>query len=1674
MMITIVVGILILAGSWAHLSSDDEYAALPSAFLSVFDYAFADVPGVLDLTVAGNIGDNSRLRLEGASGIAIFESGGTTYAAVASHDDDGVQIIRLKNPNNPVAVGKISDTAALELGGAYGIVIFESGGTPHAAVAGYYDAGVQIINLANPARPTGVGSINDTDSYELFGAYDITTFKSGGTPYVAVTSYIDDGVQIINITDPANPVAAGSISDTADLELDAAFDIAIFNSGTATYAAVASYLDDGVQIINITDPANPVAAGSIDDTADLELDGAHSIVIFESGIDTYAAVASYTDDGVQIINITDPDNPVAAGSIDDTASLELNGASSIIIFESGTTTYAAVASYIDDGVQILDITDPYNLVAAGKISDTSGRELNGARMITTFESGGATYLAVTAAIDDGVQILGINHRPAVNASPDQTVDEGDTITLSGTASDSDGDTLTYSWTHDSALDIPFNATSPVITFAAPQVNANTTITFTLTAGDDTYTSSDSLILTITDVPAIDPPATAFVTTWQTTGADEEITIPVGGASGTYTVDWGDGITSVNVTGNQTHTYDDAGTYTISISGDFTRIVLSGNSTNAQKLQSIEQWGDARWDSMRSAFYGASNMVYNATDAPDLSAVTDMHEMFYRASSFDGDLSDWNTSSVTDMSHMFYRASSFDGDLSDWNTSSVTDMSHMFYRASSFDGDLSDWNTSSVTNMSHMFEDASSFNRPLSKWDVSKVTDMSHMFEDASSFNRALSKWDVSSVTNMSNMFDGASSFNRPLSNWDVSKVTDMSYMFARTSFDGDLSNWNVSKVTDMAGMFAFANSFNRDLSDWDVSSVTNMDSMFDDAGSFNGDISGWNVSKVTNMSEMFYNADSFNSDLSNWDASSVTNMYRMFLRASSFNSDISNWDVSSVNNMGSMFYQANRFKQNLGNWYIVPGSTSIGYDEAPGVVGRINAQNSYLNGQNPAYGIGSGGDSDSFEISGDKLRLKAVPTKSLYDVSVTATGDFGRSNSKTVTVAVTGIPSTLPPTVDAGTNQTVVEGQTVTLNGTATDINGDPLIYSWTHDSSLTIPLANSTSPSTTFAAPAVDADTDITFTLTVNDGTVADSLVVTVTDVPIVNSPPVADAGLDQTVQEGQTVTLNGTATDSDGDDLTYAWSHDSTMEITFNASSPATTFVAPLVSNDTAITFTLTVNDGTANSTDTVLVTVSDVPNDTDFVTTWETILPDDSITIPARGTYAIDWGDGTVNARVTGDQTHTYADAGNHTVRISDGITAIYLNDHADASKLRSIDQWGDAEWGSMYSSFRGASNVILHATDAPDLSRVTDARYMFMNAHSFDGDLSGWDVSRVADMDGMFWNATSFDSDLSDWDVSSVTDMYGMFASASSFDGDVSDWDVSSVTDMANMFNRASSFDSDLSDWDVSRVTDMYAMFALASSFDGDVSDWDVSSVTDMADMFRSTQFFNSDISGWNISDTTRITTMLYRAEAFDQNLGPWYIVLDDDAIQGSDVPGTVGSISTRNPHLDSQNPEYGIGPGGDSDYFEISGNVLSMLSVPDGDAGPYTVDITSTGDYGTDNSRTYEISVTEGANSTSSAAPSDPRDVGEITLSSTESGTIQITWDAPGETPRDYRVSWAKAGENFLPKSDRAGNAFTTSPGHTVTGLDEGEEYKVKVRARYNGGGPGDWSDIVTITVARTE
>ena len=298
-----------------------------------------------------------------------------------------------------------------------------------------------------------------------------------------------------------------------------------------------------------------------------------------------------------------------------------------------------------------------------------------------------------------------------------------------------------------------------------------------------------------------------------------------------------------------------------------------------------------------------------------SGITDMSSLFVN-SSFNGDISSWDTSNVTDMRWMFQNATSFNQSLNNWDVSNVLNMEFMFNNASSFNQPLNNWNVSNVMDMKGMFRYASQFNQPLDNWDVSNVTNMNEMFRN-SSFNQPLNNWNVSNVVDMGAMFNWATSFNQPLNTWNVSNVTNMTLMFAvATSFNQDINNWNVSNVNSMQQMFNNANSFSQPLNNWDVSSVTNMVDMFRQASSFNLPLDNWDVSNVLTMLRMFENATSFNQPLDNWNVSNVTNMSEMFRGASSFNQALNNWNVSNVTNMNGMFLEATTFDQALNGWNV--------------------------------------------------------------------------------------------------------------------------------------------------------------------------------------------------------------------------------------------------------------------------------------------------------------------------------------------------------------------------------------------------------------------------------------------------------------------------------------------------------------------------------------------------------------------------------------------------------------------------------------------------------------------------------------------------------------------------------------------------------------------------------------
>ena len=235
-----------------------------------------------------------------------------------------------------------------------------------------------------------------------------------------------------------------------------------------------------------------------------------------------------------------------------------------------------------------------------------------------------------------------------------------------------------------------------------------------------------------------------------------------------------------------------------------------------------------------------------------------------------------------------------------------------------------------------------------------------------------------------------------------------------------------------------------------------------------------------------------------------------------------------------------------------------------------------------------------------------APDKNGYvDFQLTVTDNGGLTDTATIriTVQTEVVDTNDPPEANAGSDQTVTEGQTVILDSSAsTDADGSIASREWTQTGGIpTVTLPNPAAIKPVFTAPDVSAPTVLTFMLTVTDNegaTDTDTITVTVNDdstpPPKQNVAPSADAGEDQSVKEGVTVVLDSTgSTDADGTIASRIWNQTggTPAVILSNSGAIKPTFTAPDVDSSTVLTFSLVVTDdeGATSSADTVQVTIT-----------------------------------------------------------------------------------------------------------------------------------------------------------------------------------------------------------------------------------------------------------------------------------------------------------------------------------------------------------------------------------------------------------------------------------------------------------------------------------------------------
>ncbi|MYH04665.1 MAG: hypothetical protein F4140_07370 [Cenarchaeum sp. SB0675_bin_21] len=367
----------------------DRPAAIAISEISGGTYAvtthFFGVMQIINITDPANpatvadIIDNSywinqgRVALDEEFNISVSETSTGTYMHAPTEDGRGVRIINVTGMAAPTLVAELPDGVSVfgELGWPWVVSVSHVSGGTYAVVAKGHDDGVQIINITDPSAPAIVnGTFEITNGFtHLYGATGVEIAEISGRMYAVVASIRDNGLQIVDITDPASPISTAAVTDGVDgfTALSGAFEVSVWGVSNRTYAAVASVYDSGLQIVDITDPANPFPVVDITDITDpvsggyTTLRGTFDVTVFETSGRTYAVAASIRDNSLQIFDITNPSAPAPVINItddlDEFAGLTVTG---IEIAEIDSRTYVVIASEDYGSVQIIDITDPAN------------------------------------------------------------------------------------------------------------------------------------------------------------------------------------------------------------------------------------------------------------------------------------------------------------------------------------------------------------------------------------------------------------------------------------------------------------------------------------------------------------------------------------------------------------------------------------------------------------------------------------------------------------------------------------------------------------------------------------------------------------------------------------------------------------------------------------------------------------------------------------------------------------------------------------------------------------------------------------------------------------------------------------------------------------------------------------------------------------------------------------------------------------------------------------------------------------------------------------------------------------------------------------------------------------------------------------------------------------------
>ena len=211
-----------------------------------------------------------------------------------------------------------------------------------------------------------------------------------------------------------------------------------------------------------------------------------------------------------------------------------------------------------------------------------------------------------------------------------------------------------------------------------------------------------------------------------------------------------------------------------------------------------------------------------------------------------------------------------------------------------------------------------------------------------------------------------------------------------------------------------------------------------------------------------------------------------------------------------------------------------------------------------------------------------------YSVTFTAS-DGSFSDEETIIITVVNVNR--EPVLSQIDNQSLNEGESLTIPITSTDPDGDNITLSTTTLPSNATFTDNSDGTGTLSFSPDFTQSKEYTIIFTASDGDLSDDETITITVIGV-NQPPVLSPIGNQSLNEGESLTIPITSTDPDGDNITLSTTTlPSNATFTDNSDGTGTLAFSPDFTQSKEYTIVFTASDGDLSDDETITITVIDV---------------------------------------------------------------------------------------------------------------------------------------------------------------------------------------------------------------------------------------------------------------------------------------------------------------------------------------------------------------------------------------------------------------------------------------------------------------------------------------------------